>query len=182
MHLLTLSHFIYTVWNWPVCQRVGNKWSLEIRNNPNQSHKLLQYYEPEKLTAEVVDNQFQCVLSVEGSNKRVKEEAIAFNFTHYLEDVEEGLITTTVLDPETDEIHTSKVELAHVLQFVTGCPALPATEFDTNLTIVFYHQEIQRKLSTNTCSCTINIPVCDLLAKFTECTFSSPGSCKVWIK
>lgn len=66
-----------------------------IRNNPNQSRKFLQHYEHEKLTAEVVDNQFQCVFSMEGSNKRAKEEAIAFNFTHYLEDVE-GLITTTV--------------------------------------------------------------------------------------
>ena len=71
-----------------------------IRNSPNQSRKLLQYYEHEKLTAEIVDNQFQRVFSVDGSNKRAKEEAIAFNFTHYLEDVEEGLITTTVLDPE----------------------------------------------------------------------------------
>lgn len=150
-----------------------------IRNSPNQSRKLLQYYEHEKLTA-------QCVFSVEGSNKRAKEEAIAFNFTHYLEDVEEGLITTTVLDPETDEIHTSKVELAHVLQFVIGCPGLPATGFHTNLTIVFDHEEIQRKLSANTCSCTLNIPVCDLLAsyesfksEFTECIFSSPGFGKV---
>lgn len=89
----------------------------------------------EKLTAEVVDNQFQCVLSMEGSKKRA-EEAIAFHFTHYLEDVEEGLITTIVLDPETDEIYTSKVELAHVLQFVAGCPTSPATGFNTNLTTV----------------------------------------------
>lgn len=64
----------------------------------------------EKLTAEVVDNQFQCVLSMEGSKKRA-EEAIAFHFTHYLEDVEEGLITTIVLDPETDEITPVKLNL-----------------------------------------------------------------------
>lgn len=48
--------------------------------------------------------QFHCVFIVEGSDKRAKEEAIAFNFTHYLEDVEEGLITTVVLDPEKDEL------------------------------------------------------------------------------
>ena len=89
---------------------------------------------------------------MEGSNKRAKEEAIAFNFTHYLEDVEEGLITTVVLDPETDETYASKVELAHVLQLVTGFPASPATGFDTNLTTIFDHEEIQRKLSANTCS------------------------------
>ena len=123
---------------------------------------------------------------MEGSNKRAKEEAIAFNFTHYLEDVEEGLITSTVLDPETDEVHTSKVGLAHVLQFVIGCPGLPATGFHTNVTIDFDHEEIQRKLSANTCSCTLNIPVCELLAsyesfksEFTECILSSPGFGKV---
>lgn len=55
------------------------------------------------------------------------------------------------------EIHTSKVELTHILQFVTGCPASPVTEFDTNLTIVFDHEEIQRKLSANTCF--IKMPV-----------------------
>ena len=76
----------------------------------------------QRLTAEVVDNQCQSVLSVEGSNKRAKEEAIAFNLTHYLEDVEERLITTTVPDPDTDEIHTTEVELARVLQFVNDAP------------------------------------------------------------
>ena len=147
-----------------------------IINNPNQSRKFLQHYEHEKLTAEVVDNQFQCVFSMEGSNKRAKEEAIAFNFTHCLEDVE-GLITTTV-----QILGQMKVDLGHVLHFVTGCPVSPATGFDTNLTIVFDHEEIQRKLSANTCSCTLNIPVCDLVAsyesfksEFTECIFISPS-------
>lgn len=84
---------------------------------------------------------------------------------------------------------SSKVELGHVLQFVTGCPASPATGFDINLTIVFDHEETQRKLSANTCSRTLNIPVCDLLAsyesfksEFPECIFSLPGFGRVWIK
>lgn len=104
-----------------------------IRNNPNQSCKLLQHYEHEKLTAKVVDNQFQCVFSMEGSNKHAKKEAMAFNFTHYLEDVEEGLITTTVLDPETDEIHTCPVKLNLGMFFSLLQDALPPLPQDLTL-------------------------------------------------
>ena len=127
-----------------------------IRNNPDKSRKLLQHDNNERLTAEVVDNQFHRIFSDQGSNKRRSEEAIAFNFSHYLEDVEQGLVTSNVLDPDTEEIHTSKVKLAHVLQFVTGSDRIPAIGFDTSLTIMFDHDEPYRKLTVNTCSCTLN--------------------------
>ena len=157
-----------------------------IRNNPDKSRKLLQHDNNDRLTAEIVDSQFHCIFSDHGSNKRASEEAIAFNFSHYLEDVEQGLVTSNVLDPDTEEIHNSKVNLAHVLQFVTGCDAIPAIGFDTSLTIMFDHNDPHRKLTANTCSCTLNFPVCDLLTNyesfksdFTECMFSSPGFGKV---
>ena len=63
----------------------------------------------------------------------MRAPCVAFNFSHYLEDVEQGLVTSNVLDPDTEEIHTSKVNLAYVLQFVTGCDAIPAIGFDTSL-------------------------------------------------
>ena len=157
-----------------------------IRNNPNQSRKLLQLNEDQRLTAEIVDELFHFSFSEEGSNKRTSEEAIAFNFTHYLEDVEAGEVTTTILDPETDGITTCKVGLEHILQFVTGCPVVPATGFDTNLTCMFDHVDCDKKLTVNTCSCTLNFPVSELLKdyqsfknEFTECIFSSPGFGKV---
>ena len=156
-----------------------------IRNNPNQSRKLLQLNEDQRLTAEIVDELFHFSFS-EGSNKRTSEEAIAFNFTHYLEDIAAGEITTTILDPETDGITTCKVGLEHILQFVTGCPIVPATGFDTNLTCMFDHVDCDKKLTVNTCSCTLNFPVSELLKdyqsfknEFTECIFSSPGFGKV---
>ena len=126
-----------------------------IRNNPDKSRKILQRDNNERLTAKIVDNQFNCIFSDHGRNKRANEEAIAFNFSHYLEDVEQGLVTSNVLDPDTEEIHTSKLNLAHVLQFVTGCDAIPATGFDTSSTIMFDHNEPHRKLTANTCSCTL---------------------------
>ena len=85
-----------------------------IRNNPDKPRKLLQHDNNERLTAQVVDNQFHCVFSDKGGNKHRSEEATAFNFSHYLEDVEQGLVTSNVLDPDTEEIHISEVELAPV--------------------------------------------------------------------
>ena len=137
-----------------------------IRSNPDKSRKLLQHDDNERLTAEIVDSQFHYIFSDQGSNKRASEEAIAFNFSHYLEDVEQGLVTSNVKDPDTEEIHTSKVNLAHVLQFVTGCDAILVIGFDTSLTIMFDHNEPHRKLTANTCSCTLNFPVCDLLTNY----------------
>ena len=150
-----------------------------IRNNPDKYHKLLQHDNNERLTADIVDNQFHCIFSDQGRNKRRGEEAIAFNFSNYLEDVDQGLVTSNVLDPDTEEIHTSEMELAYVLQFVTGCDGTPAIGFDTSLTIMFDHNKPHRKLTANTYS---NFPVCDLLAnyesfknEFTERMFSSPS-------
>ena len=59
-----------------------------IRNNPEKSRKQLQHDNNERLTAEVVDDKFHCIFSDQGKKKRRSEEAIAFNFSHYLEDVE----------------------------------------------------------------------------------------------
>ena len=58
-----------------------------IRNNPDKPRKLLQHDNNERLTAQVVDNQFHCIFSDKGGNKHRSEEATAFNFSHYLEDV-----------------------------------------------------------------------------------------------
>ena len=91
-------------------------------------------------------------------------------------------MASNVLDPDTEEIHPSKVNLAHVLQFVTGCDAIPVTGFDKSLSIMFDHNEPHRKLTANTCCCTLNFSVCDLLTNyesfkndFTECMFRSRG-------
>ena len=59
-----------------------------IRNNPEKSRKQLQHDNNERLTAEVLDDKFHCIFSDQGNKKRRSEEAIAFNFSHYLEDVE----------------------------------------------------------------------------------------------
>jgi hypothetical protein len=154
-----------------------------IRSNPCKSRKLLQFSEIERLTADKVDELFKFIYTPDaGSNKLTSEEAIAFNFTNYLEEVEAGEVTTSILDPDTDEINTVKVQLEHIVQFVTGCPTIPATGFDEQLTVKFDHIETQKKLTANTCSCTLRLPVSKTLTEYasfktevTECIFSSPG-------
>ena len=59
-----------------------------IRNNPEKSRKQLQHDNNERLTTEVVDDKFHCIFSDQGNKKRRSEKVIAFNFSHYLEDVE----------------------------------------------------------------------------------------------
>ena len=153
-----------------------------IRNNPKKSRKLLQSSEAETLNADRVDQLFKFSYSPTGSNKRKDEEAIAFNFTNFLEDVEANKVSTTILNPDTDDITTMTVQLSHVLQFVTGCPTIPATGFDKQLSVMFNHTETERKLTANTCSCTLFLPVNKVFTdyetfkhEFTECIFSSPG-------
>ena len=72
-----------------------------------------------KLSAEDLDKLFTFELSPVGSNRRQKEEAIAMN-TRYLEDVEEGSVTSVLVDPDTDEEISASVDLSQILQFVTG--------------------------------------------------------------
>ncbi|XP_031573320.1 G2/M phase-specific E3 ubiquitin-protein ligase-like [Actinia tenebrosa] len=153
-----------------------------MRSNPMKSRKLLQFSEAEKLNADKVDQLFQFCYSPTGSNNRRDEEAIAFNFTHYLQDVEADRVSTSILDPDTDDLNSITVQLTHILQFVTGCPTIPATGFDKQLSVMFNHTETQRKLTANTCSCTLYLPVSKVLVEyesfkqeFTECMFSSPA-------
>ena len=153
-----------------------------MRKNPLSSRKLLQSSGVKELSADKVDEMFHFCYSPIGSNKRKDEEAIAFNFRQYLEDVEKELVSTSILDPDTGDLNTVTVQLSHILQFITGCPGIPATGFDSQLSVNFEHTETQRKLTANTCSCTLHLPVGKVLIEyekfkneFTECMFNSPG-------
>eukprot|EP00794_Sanderia_malayensis_P008463 gene8463-9370_t len=153
-----------------------------MRKNPLSSRKLLQSSGVKELSADKVDEMFHFCYSPIGSNKRKDEEAIAFNFTQYLEDVEKASVSTSILDPDTGDLNTVTVQLSHILQFITGCPGIPATGFDSQLSVNFEHTETQRKLTANTCSCTLHLPVGKVLIEyekfrneFIECMFNSPG-------
>lgn len=65
-----------------------------ILENPAIFRKVLQVCR--QLTAEQVDECFKPDFSPSGSNRFTIEQNIVFNFTQYLEDIEQGKITTQV--------------------------------------------------------------------------------------
>ncbi len=96
-----------------------------VRRHGDEARSLFQESSCRQLTAEILDDLFTRRYSEIGSNRRVKEESIMMNFTHFLEDVEAGETQTTVLCPVTDELSSMTLKLADVLQFLTGSPSIP---------------------------------------------------------
>lgn len=151
------------------CNMLGH-----FRDNPELFRKTFE--KQKDLTAEFVDEIFNPEFSPKDSNKYAVEQKIAFNFTQYLEDVEQGNVKTTVEDKEIT------VCLKHVLQFVTGADDIPVIGFCPRPTIKFSHNAVpNRKLSANTCANILTIPVAGMreYSKFSEeftfCMMNSPG-------
>ncbi len=70
-----------------------------VRSNPEQLRAVFQYGKA-TLTADLLDNIFHPSFSPEGSNKRVKEERIVFNFNQMLENVEKGKVVEELGETE----------------------------------------------------------------------------------
>ena len=153
-----------------------------VRKHVDEARSLFQESSCRKLTAEMLDDLFTPRYSEIGSNRRVKEESIMMNFTHFLEDVEAGDAQTTVLCPETDELSSMILKLADILQFLTGSPSIPVFGFDAKPLVTFEHADVSRKLHVSTCSLELCFPVNDAMLEyssfksdFVECIISSPG-------
>ena len=69
----------------------------------------------------------------------MKEEAIAVNFSRFLDEVEAGIVKCTLEDPLTNEKSEVTLLLSDILQFVTGSPVIPVTGFDRKPKIIFSH-------------------------------------------
>ena len=135
-----------------------------------------------QITAEKLDNLFIAVFSPRGSNKRTTKEAVSLNYSRYLEEVESGEVTCNVVDFNTDQGSQMRVTLATVLQFITGSSSIPALGFDDQPSITFLHDASGRKLTANTCSNTVHLPVNSTFlsydnfkVEFTSCMVESPG-------
>ena len=102
-----------------------------MRANPELFRKTLE--KQTDLSADLVDNMFDPQFSPKDSNRFRVEQQIIFNFSQYLEDVEQGRVKTAV---EGNEV---VISLSHVLQFVTGADDIPAVGFTPRPTIQFMH-------------------------------------------
>ena len=54
------------------------------------------------------------------------------NFTHFMEDLEAGAVTTTVLRKEDDTLTDTLLQLVDFLQFSTGFPSIPILGFHSS--------------------------------------------------
>ena len=126
-----------------------------IRANPELFRPIFQLSK-KKLTADLLDNIFLPLFSPEGSNKRVKEESVVFNFNQMLENVEKGKVVEEVNGAEVT------ISLSDILMFATGACEVPAIGFSPRPTLQFNHDTaVERKLSVSTCANILTIPISD---------------------
>ena len=76
-----------------------------------------------------------------GSNKRELEERVSFNFTRYLEDVNDAKVKGTIQDFDTAEKSHVVITTGMVLQFITGSYQVPALKFDPVPSLKFLHDD-----------------------------------------
>jgi len=83
------------------------------------------------------------------------------------------------LQRESEEL---RMELGDLLQFVTGTRHIPAEGFVAPLAIMFNHSNPIRKISANTCACSLYLPVNEKLMRlesmaqeFIEAVFDGQG-------
>ena len=147
-----------------------------IRANPELFRPIFQLSK-KKLTADLLDNIFLPLFSPGGSNKRVKEESVVFNFNQMLENVEKGKVVEEVNGAEVT------ISLSDILMFATGACEVPAIGFSPRPTLQFNHDTaVERKLSVSTCANILTIPISDRMCalesfekEFIFCILNSPG-------
>eukprot|EP00794_Sanderia_malayensis_P000938 gene938-251_t len=135
------------------------------------------------LTADYVNDLFLPQQSDSGSNCRNLEEELLMNYTHFLEDVEGGVVTAELLCPGDDSLSKIVLHLDDFLQFVSGSPKVPCLGFSTTPSIIFNHVDTQQKISVSTCGLQLYIAVNtsslpayeSFKADFHDCIVSSPG-------
>lgn len=122
------------------------------------------------------------LFSPHGSNKRMSEEAVSFNFSTYLGDVARRKIRGTIEDINTGEKSEVLITASMVLQFITGSTHIPPIGFNPKPTVQFSHEAPGRKMSANTCSNMLTLLVTSpylnyelFKTEFTSCLLESPG-------
>lgn len=152
-----------------------------MRQHPYEARKLF-IYENNQISGEELDDLLVPLFAEPGSNKRELEERVSFNFTRYLEDVNDAKVKGTIEDFDTAEKSHIVITAGMVLQFITGSYQVPALKFDPVPSLKFLHDDPGRKMNANTCSNTLTLPVHSkyldynlFQEEFTTCILDSPG-------
>ena len=109
-----------------------------MRQHPYEARKLF-IYENNQISGEELDDLLVPLFAKSGSNKRELEERVSFNFTRYLEDVNDAKVKGTIEDFDTAEKSEVVITGGMVLQFITGSYQVPALKVDPVHSLKFLH-------------------------------------------
>ena len=167
-----------------------------LQRFPKESFAELTDSTESVITPEDLGVVFEANLSTHGSNLRMAEEDILYNWENFLSNVFRGKVSQTTIsieinddcDIDADTVmeteSTEVVTLNDVIMFSTGSYHLPVMGLERKVQIDFEHNPPEgKRVTANTCGPSLNFPVsprytCNLetfCKNLAEDIFSSPG-------
>ena len=163
-----------------------------LKTFPEEAFKELTSCEEAPITPEDLEGVFQSNLSSQGSNARMVEEQILYNWDNFLTNVFRGKVSQTAIsityNDDDDTFHetenTKVITLNDVIMFTTGLYHLPVLGLERKVEIEFVHEPPEgKRVTANTCGPVLTFPVspryrCDLetfCKNLAEDIISSPG-------
>lgn len=159
-----------------------------LKRFPLEAFKELTDSKEAIITPQDFEGVFEANLSIQGSNLRMAEEDILYNWENFITNVFRGKVcqTSITIDDDTflETESTKVITLNDVIMFATGSYHLPAMGLEHQVQIEFEHEpQAGKRVTANTCGPVLTFPVsprysCDLetfCKNLAEDIISSPG-------
>lgn len=159
-----------------------------LKRFPLEAFKELTDSKEAIITPQDFEGVFEANLSIQGSNLRMAEEDILYNWENFITNVFRGKVcqTSITIDDDTflETESTKVITLNDVIMFATGSYHLPAMGLEHQVQIEFEHEpQVGKRVTANTCGPVLTFPVsprysCDLetfCKNLAEDIISSPG-------
>ena len=116
------------------------------------------------ITPEDFEGVFEANLSIQGSNLRVAEEDILYNWEKFITNVFRGKVSQTSITIDDDTFQetesTKVITLNDVIMFTTGSYHLPVMGLESKVAIEFEHDPQEgKRVTANTCGPVLTFPV-----------------------
>lgn len=159
-----------------------------LQRFPKEAFKELTDGNEAIITPEDFERVFEANLSSQGSNLRMAEEDILYNWENFITNVFRGKVSQTSITIDDDTFQetesTKVITLNDVIMFTTGSYHLPVMGLERKVEIEFEHEPQEgKRVTANTCGPVLTFPVsprysCDLetfCTNLAEDIISSPG-------
>ena len=159
-----------------------------LKRFPLEAFKELTDSKEAIITPEDFEGVFEANLSTQGSNLRMTEEDILYNWENFITNVFRGKVSQTSITIDDDTFQetesTKVITLNDVIMFTTGSYYLPFMGLERKVQIEFEHiPQEGKRVTANTCGPVLTFPVsprysCDLetfCKNLAEDIISSPG-------